>query len=632
MNDTSTPNWISRLCEDVQNGQFSTNLTEERFNDVLKWLLGREFIIGEQISRAMDKAYNHEDKARKNTFLALDDYLFVYTDDSPYAQLGLRSNANLATVKTRYRRLIQLYHPDRELAAANGLSNRAEKINRAYDRIKAGDYRAPQPASTAYRNTPRPPISDHPGDDNAVYRARAADQLRWTLGSSQKLTVLLISGLVIAAAALLFTVYNNNRPIDYPIPDELIAADSAEPPMQVQPSIEAELSTEVEQPMEVERPTEAERPIVVEPLIKTEPSKLAAPKIAGYSEINPSPLSGPDAPPSEYVSRMLTQAVEDATPADQPLKPEKRVAGSPPPAATVVKQRSVPLIPEFDQDVQPVTQTKATATQKAPATYPVAKKSVESAQVAEAALRLVPTRPAETTERSSAVPPIKTTAPASALPKTTQPQKAVVQASKPAPKPVPKPKAAPKPNLASSTQKKTTKPRFVRIPVKDAAVTEIQHEMEQNKRIADTLEGQPGTLETKEAPPPLPQAIYIKELSAMDRKQGINVLKGYVNGMLEGDVDQTLLYVDNSVRIDNMQTSKSQLRQTYRNWMEDATKREYKVKVSRVYAHEGLVRIKGKVTITFNHDNQDMLNYKGVLYYDVQLTTSGAKIVAITSG
>ena len=80
MNSSSTPEWISRLCEDVQDARFSANLSEDDFNDVLKWLLEREFTIGQLISQSMLGSFDNEDKARQNTFLALDDYLFVFSN------------------------------------------------------------------------------------------------------------------------------------------------------------------------------------------------------------------------------------------------------------------------------------------------------------------------------------------------------------------------------------------------------------------------------------------------------------------------------------------------------------------------------------------------------------------------
>ena len=150
MSSASTPQWITSLCSDVQNGLFTDGLDEEHFNDVLKWLLEREFTVGLLITQSMLGFFDSEEKARHCTFLALDDHLFVLSNDSSFAKLGLPDDTEMPAVKLRYRRLIQLYHPDKGRDEAAGLTSRAEKINLAYDRIKSGQGSS-QPVAPIYQ-------------------------------------------------------------------------------------------------------------------------------------------------------------------------------------------------------------------------------------------------------------------------------------------------------------------------------------------------------------------------------------------------------------------------------------------------------------------------------------------------
>ena len=112
----------------------------------------------------------------------------------------------------------------------------------------------------------------------------------------------------------------------------------------------------------------------------------------------------------------------------------------------------------------------------------------------------------------------------------------------------------------------------------------------------------------------------------------MDVLVGYVGGMIEGSVSKSLHYVDDIVLVDGKQIRKDELQQAYSNWLDESTQREYKVKVSNVAVHQGLVRISGKTSIRFKYAEREPVRYKGVLHFDIQLDAFGGKIVAITRG
>lgn len=55
MTAISIPTWVNTFCIDIQQGHFSGGLKAQMFNDVLKWLLQREFIVGQQLSAVFNR-------------------------------------------------------------------------------------------------------------------------------------------------------------------------------------------------------------------------------------------------------------------------------------------------------------------------------------------------------------------------------------------------------------------------------------------------------------------------------------------------------------------------------------------------------------------------------------------------
>ena len=476
MNSTPTPKWITRLCDDVQAGQFSTNLDEERFNDVLKWLLGREFLVGSLISDCMRRVYVDEDKSRQNTFLALDDALFVFSGDSPFAKLGLPERTELPAAKVRYRRLIQLYHPDKGLAEAAGLSHRAEKINHAYDQIKSGKYLSQPIAPTHYRDTPLPANVVRPTAAKTVYRDKISNQIRWALGSPEKMLYVVMSVLVVGAIIILLSVYSRNKPLDEP--QYAMNTDVQDTGEEKRFMSIADLSND-------ESPPEPE-PVSTPTLVVTEP------------EPEPVPV--------------LVETEPEPTPVLAKTEPE------PVPVLAETEPKPVPVLAETEPEPIPV-----------------------------------------------------------------------LAEIEPEPVPV----------LAET-------------------------EPEPTLTIAETKPSAP----PYQAPPPR----HITMLSDNDRQQSMEVLVGYVNGMIEGDVSKSLHYVGDTVLVDGEQTRKNELRQSYSDWLNDTTSHEYKIKVTSVAVRNGMVRISGKTSIKFTYAERKPVKYKGVLHFDIQLDAFGGKIVAITRG
>jgi DnaJ-domain-containing protein 1 len=600
MNSSATAQWISRLCEDVQDGRFSANLSEEEFNDVLKWLLEREFTTGQSISQSMLRFFDSEDKARQNTFLALDDYLFVFSNDSSYAKLGLSARDELSAVKIRYRRLIQLYHPDKGLAEAAGLSDRAEKINLAYNRIKSGQSVGEITGPPTYHHqAPRPPVAPRPSQNNKVYRSKPSDKLRWMLGTPEKMAYTLLSVLALVAVGILFTVYINNKPIEYPqIGGQSETQNNSEDTAAKQAVADkrftsiADLGGDLNTPAAV---VKEDLPIAKLDVTKTEnreideapDEKLIAVEQTRTSEPPPKVVAMPvkiEKVPVQVAAAEEEAAVENQTKYE--AFSEKLIAAE--------KLKASELPPEeassrLTQSVEPEPEQIVVAKQEAPKTKTVVTKTEN--QGIEKKLSETP-----------------------------------VVAKQPEPEP--------------TTRVVVTAPVQVAIATEKTPVAKVETKIAEDQTISEPPSEPPTEMpvvakqvNTSIPLRPTSSPKHITKLSKSDQQQSIEVLVGYVDGMIAGDVNKSLDYVNETVLVNGEETPKDELREAYSNWLNESTQREYKVKVSNVSVHNGLVRISGKTNIKFKYAEKEPVKFKGVRHFDIQLDAFvGGKIVAISNG
>jgi curved DNA-binding protein CbpA len=84
----------------------------------------------------------------------------------PYLVLGVRPNATDQEVRSAYRRLVQLHHPDHNNGSADS-ERRFEEVQDAYARIRELRARGAQPRSGAAQPPPPPPPSPSDPDLDA---------------------------------------------------------------------------------------------------------------------------------------------------------------------------------------------------------------------------------------------------------------------------------------------------------------------------------------------------------------------------------------------------------------------------------------------------------------------------------
>ena len=127
----------SKLLDELIAGNPDGPQLDRNFDLILTWLANPDS------EKAVDFRLEY---ARRNISLEilrgyvlyiLKQKLFSEQNPLPYTVLGLPKNVSSQQLKSRYRKLIRIYHPDRGLDNPEVLHKYAEKINQAYNKISA---------------------------------------------------------------------------------------------------------------------------------------------------------------------------------------------------------------------------------------------------------------------------------------------------------------------------------------------------------------------------------------------------------------------------------------------------------------------------------------------------------------
>lgn len=137
--------WQNHLARTLMSG-FATATLEQQLDVLLTWLGNPDNLHVADLDAAIAASGLARDEATERAYDILDGLLFADPTGPPHLILGLPPTADAATVKQRYRRLIQAYHPDRHPALAVLHNQRTEQINLAYAAFERGDWKAAAPA------------------------------------------------------------------------------------------------------------------------------------------------------------------------------------------------------------------------------------------------------------------------------------------------------------------------------------------------------------------------------------------------------------------------------------------------------------------------------------------------------
>ena len=127
---------ISHLLDELVSGQAGGEYLHENLDLILSWLANPD---SESVSRFRNEYTRRNisvDILRGYVFFILKQKLFSNIELPPSEILGLSKNATKEQVKTRYRKLMRVFHPDKAVGNSEDFNEIAEKINRAYRQIR----------------------------------------------------------------------------------------------------------------------------------------------------------------------------------------------------------------------------------------------------------------------------------------------------------------------------------------------------------------------------------------------------------------------------------------------------------------------------------------------------------------
>ncbi|MBK1694751.1 hypothetical protein CKO09_08370 [Chromatium weissei] len=139
------PFWTHRLARALAHEQL-TRLPPAHLDTILLWLSHPENSQTADLTKAFSRFGLSRDCAARRIHTLLDRQLFSGSPAAP-TTLGLAPNTAPEIVKQRYRRLMQVYHPDRHVTKPLWATQRTERINLAFDAHRRGIHGWTQPTA-----------------------------------------------------------------------------------------------------------------------------------------------------------------------------------------------------------------------------------------------------------------------------------------------------------------------------------------------------------------------------------------------------------------------------------------------------------------------------------------------------
>ncbi|MBK1642309.1 hypothetical protein CKO12_10540 [Chromatium okenii] len=139
--------WPQQLAQTLVSGQLTPVLTAH-LDPLLLWLSHPDHPQVATLALALERAGLTRPTAARQAYLLLDQLLFSGLAQAP-TTLGVAPHTAPALVKQRYRRLLQVYHPDRHATRPLWATQRTERINLAFQAHRRGTHGWTSPASTA---------------------------------------------------------------------------------------------------------------------------------------------------------------------------------------------------------------------------------------------------------------------------------------------------------------------------------------------------------------------------------------------------------------------------------------------------------------------------------------------------
>ena len=200
--------WSGELVELIiagQAGDFPIN----RIDDLIAWTVDRDTPATRLISKAFTKRTVARDDGVQLS-LAVLDKLFFTLAGTPWEALGLAPGANEKHTRVRYRRLLSIFHPDRQLGSAEWCHERTDRLNQAFRQIQEGQGDVvlvglapggPVAGKTRKRPQRKPRLDLMPAGIGI------GDDLREWMGGSRSFQKKFFSLLILGASVILLLLY-----------------------------------------------------------------------------------------------------------------------------------------------------------------------------------------------------------------------------------------------------------------------------------------------------------------------------------------------------------------------------------------------------------------------------------------
>ncbi|QGU33126.1 J domain-containing protein [Thermochromatium tepidum] len=137
--------WTHQIAKALVSGR-PTPALELHLDELLIWLSNPDNPRVAELERAIERRLTR-DQASASAYRLLDQQFFADENPPTPASLGFAPGTTLTQAKQRYRRLMQVYHPDRHPKRAAWATRRTEQINRAFTAFQRGESGAVRPGN-----------------------------------------------------------------------------------------------------------------------------------------------------------------------------------------------------------------------------------------------------------------------------------------------------------------------------------------------------------------------------------------------------------------------------------------------------------------------------------------------------
>ncbi|EGV32392.1 heat shock protein DnaJ domain protein [Thiorhodococcus drewsii AZ1] len=158
-----TAHWTRQIAKSLESGRPSRAI-ETHLDALLLWLANPDNSRASDLDKAIEASRLDRGRAATRAYQLLDQALFPTDQQPSAATLGLPQDADQNLAKQRYRRLIQVYHPDRHPDKTAWATQHTEQINRAFDAFRRAEASDKGATTSSTQSEETPPGPSTPGD------------------------------------------------------------------------------------------------------------------------------------------------------------------------------------------------------------------------------------------------------------------------------------------------------------------------------------------------------------------------------------------------------------------------------------------------------------------------------------